>query len=406
MGEKKENTMEQKIDFPRIPDSEFEARITNVKNKMAQQKIDLLVAYSNAFDPGHVRYFSDVFGINEAAAMVIPLEGEPTVCSGQACQAWSLYKSRIKDVKILPEVGEVSGVEYMVGDMVNFQSFFKELKEKYSISKIGTVGTTIFPQIIYAQLQQVFEGAEIVNAEPMIIEQRFIKSENEISCMRKAGEILDVSFEKVVKKIEAGWTELDIQAEITAEILKGGAESTAASWEPMIPSGIERSNLCMNRNSLRRVKDGEIICLQVGALYEGYNAALNTPLVLGKIPEEIKRAVNYAFDAREAIISTLKAGVTSRKANAAGKSVLARGGYLEHSPYAMIHNIGLLECESPWMMDDEDFVIPERAVVCIDAYMYRLPFGSFRIEDTLVIRADGVDRLTKFNNGFIPEYFA
>jgi Xaa-Pro aminopeptidase len=72
----------------------------------------------------------------------------------------------------------------------------------------------------------------------------------------------------------------------------------------------------------------------------------------------------------------------------------------------MIHNIGLLECESPWMMDDEDFVIPERAVVCIDAYMYRLPFGSFRIEDTLVIRADGVDRLTKFNNGFIPEYFA
>jgi Xaa-Pro aminopeptidase len=186
--------------------------------------------------------------------------------------------------------------------MVNFQSFFKEVKEKYSISKIGTVGTTIFPHIIYAQLQQVFEGAEIVNAEPMVIEQRFIKSENEIACMRKAGEILDASFEKVVKKIEAGWTELDVQAEITAGILKGGAESTAASWEPMIPSGIERSNLCMNRNSLRRVKESEIICLQVGALYEGYNAALNTPLVLGKIPEEIKRAVNYAFEAREAII--------------------------------------------------------------------------------------------------------
>jgi Xaa-Pro aminopeptidase len=401
-----ENTMEPKIDFPRIPDSEFEDRITNVKNKMAQQKIDLLVAYSNAFDPGHVRYLSDVFGINEAAAMVIPLEGEPTVCSGQACQAWSEHKSRIKDVKILPEVGEVAGVEYKVGDMVNFQSFFKELKEKYSISKIGTVGTLIFPQIIYAQLQQVFPGAEIVNAEPMIIEQRFIKSENEIACMRKAGEILDASFEKVVKKIKAGWTELDIQAEITAEILKEGAESTAASWEPMIPSGIEHTNLCMNRNSLRRVKESEIICLQAGALYEGYNAALNTPLVLGKIPEEIKRAVRFAFEARETIISTLKAGVTSREANIAGKSVLARGGYQEHSPYAMIHNIGLLECESPWMEDDEDFVIPERAVVCIDAFMYRLPFGSFRIEDTLVVHVDGVDRLTKFNNDFIPEYFA
>ena len=398
--------MEPKNDFPRIPDSEFEDRITNVKNKMAQQKIDLLVAYSNALDPGHVRYLSDVFGINEAAAMVIPLEGEPTVCSGQACQAWAAHKSRIKDVKILPEVGEVAGVEYLVGDMVNFQSFFKELKEKYSILKIGIVGTLIFPQIIYAHLQQVFERAEIVNAEPMIFEQRLIKSENEIACMHKAGEILDASFEKVVKRIKAGWTELDIQAEITAEILKGGAESTAASWEPMIPSGMEHTNLCMNRNSLRRVQESEIICLHAGALFEGYNAALNTPLVLGKIPQEIKRAVNFAFEARETIISTLKAGVTSREANSAGKSVLARGGYQEHSPYAMIHNIGLLECESPWMGDDEDFVIPERAVVCIDAFLYRLPFGSFRIEDTLAVRADGVDRLTKFNNSFIPQYFA
>jgi Xaa-Pro aminopeptidase len=401
-----EDIMKPTLDFPRIPDSEFEDRIANIKKQMAQREIDLLVVYSNSFDPGHVRYLSDVFGINEAAAMVIPLEGEPTVCSGQASQAWSKYKSRIKDVKILPEVGEVAGVEYRVGEMFNFKTFFKELKNIYSVTKIGTVGALIFPHIIYTQLQHVFEGVEIIDAEPMIFDNRFIKSENEIACIRKAGEILDDSFKKVMKMIEPGWTELDIQAEITAEILKGGAESTAVSWEPMIPSGMEHTNLCMNRNSLRRVKESEIICIQAGALFEGYNAALNTPLVLGKIPGEIKRAVNYAFEAREAIVSILMAGVTSREANMAGKSVLDRGGYLDNSPYAMIHNIGLLECESPWMTEDEDFVIPDRAVVCIDAFMYRLPFGSFRIEDTFVVRDNVAERLTKFNNDFIPEYFA
>jgi len=186
---------------------------------MVEQKIDLLVAYSNAFDPGHVRYLSDVFGINESAAVIIPLKGEPTVSSGQACQAWSEYKSRVKDVRIFPEVGEVAGVEYLVGKMVNFQTFFNELNKKYTINKIGIVGTLIFPYIIHTRLQQEFRRAEIVNAEPMIFELRFIKSKNEIACMRKAAEILDNSFYRVVKRIEGGWTELDIQAEITYRLL-------------------------------------------------------------------------------------------------------------------------------------------------------------------------------------------
>ena len=398
--------MSKNNNFPVIPDSEFAERMTNVKKKMEANSLDLLVVYSNALDPGHVRYLSDVFGINESAAMVIPLEGEPTVCSGQACQAWSDHKSKVKDVRIFPEVGETAGTEYLVGDQFGFAEFFKELDSKYKINRIGTVGTLIFPQIIYAQLENVFPKAEIVNGEPLMFELRFVKSENEIACMRKAAQILDETFDDVVGNIAPGWTELDIQAELVSGFLKRGAESTAAAWEPMIPSGPENSQLCMNRNSLRQVKEGEIICLQVGAMYEGYNAALCTPLVLGSIPKEIKEAVNSAYDAREAIVGKLKAGVTSREVNAAGQAVLASKGLDKYSPYAMVHNIGLIECESPWMAADKDFVIPENATVCMDVFLFRLPWGSFRIEDTVAIKAAGADRLTTFNERFIRKYFA
>ena len=318
--------MSKSSDFPAIPDAEFSERMDRVRKKMTEDSLDLLVIYSNALDPGHVRYLSDVFGINESAAMVIPLDGEPTVCSGQACQAWSLHKSRVKDVRIFPEVGETAGTEYMVGYQFSFSDFFQELGSKYKMSKIGTVGTLIFPQIIYTQLEKAFPKAQIVNAEPLMFELRFVKSKNEIACMRKGAQILDETFDDVVPRIKPGWTELDIQAEIVSGILKRGAESTAAAWEPMIPSGPERSKLCMNRNSLRKVKESEIICLQVGALYEGYNAALNSPLVLGSIPDEIKEAVNCACDAKEAIIGEMKAGATSKQVNAAGKAVLARKG--------------------------------------------------------------------------------
>ncbi|MDD5704781.1 MAG: Xaa-Pro peptidase family protein [Kiritimatiellae bacterium] len=391
--------------LPGIPDTEFAQRLAALKRKMKAQSLDLLVVYSNMLDPGHVRYLSDVCGINESCAMVIPLKGAPVVCSGQACQVWARHKSRVKDVRIFPEVGEVAGTEYLVGSQFSFDAFFRELAKKLRIRKIGTVGTLIFPQIIYAQLQAAFPKATFVNAEPLMFELRFVKSRNEIACIRKAAGLLDEAFAGTLSKLKPGWTELEIEAEITASLLRGGAEGTAAAWAPMIPSGPKHSQLCMNRNTLRQVKKGEIICLQAGAMYEGYNAALCTPVVLGRIPAGIRDAVLCANEAVEAILSVLKAGVTSREANAAGKAVLARGGFEKYSPYAMVHNVGLLECESPWMAADKDYAIPAGATVCLDAFLFGLPWGSFRIEETLAITARGVDRLTRFNKTFIAERY-
>jgi Xaa-Pro aminopeptidase len=392
--------------FPRVPDSEFIERVQSLKAKMRSQSIDLLVAYSNALDPGHVRYFTDFTGINEAAALVVPAGGEPIVCSGPASQAWSAYKSRLKDVRIFPEVGEVATPEYQVGQMNTLTELFRGIAAKNSVRKIGTVGRLIFPHNIHRRLREAFPQAEIVEVEPVVFELRVRKSPNEIACMRKAAEILSDSFAEAVPKIREGWTELDIMAEITAGILRRGAEDTGVDWTPMIPSGPEHSNLCMNRNSRRKVQEREIICLQAGATYEGYNAALCTPLVLGPIPAEIRNAVQAAYAAMDAIVTKLRPGASSREVNAAGKSVLARGGYDRYSPYAMVHNIGCLECELPWMPDDGDYVFTEGMTVCVDVFLFRLPWGSFRIENTLALTADGVERLTSFNEKFIPVHFA
>jgi Xaa-Pro aminopeptidase len=391
--------------LPRIPDQEFSERISKVQAKMRAQRIDLLVAYSNAFDPGHVRYFSDVVGINEAAAIVIPSRGDAIVCAGPASQAWAAHKSRLGDVRIVPEVGEVAAPEYIVGETQSFSDLFRDLASTIPVKKVGIVGRLIFPQIIYAKLKDSFPEAEIIDSEPLVFELRVLKSSNEIACVRKAAQIVSACFRDVVDRIRPGWTELDIMGDLTAGILKRGAEDTAASWSPMIPSGTEHSNLCMNRNTLRRVGEGEIICLQAGATYEGYNASLCTPLVLGEIPLEIKKAVNTANETMGAIVNSLRPGASSKEVNAVGKTILKLAGYADYSPYAMVHNIGCLECESPWMPDDADFWIVEGMTVCVDVFLYRLPWGSFRIEDTLAITAKGADRLTTFNQEFIPRHF-
>ncbi len=68
--------------FPKIPPEEFKLRIQSFKNIMDRENIDLVIAYSNLLDPSAVRYFSDFYPIVESSAIIIPLNGDPILCSG------------------------------------------------------------------------------------------------------------------------------------------------------------------------------------------------------------------------------------------------------------------------------------------------------------------------------------
>ena len=104
--------------LPIISDREFSERMIRFKEKIEKINVDFVVIYSNLLDPSAVRYFSDVSPVNESAAMIITLKGDAILCSGQACHVWSRHKSKVKDIRILPEVGEVSGVEYNIKDQM------------------------------------------------------------------------------------------------------------------------------------------------------------------------------------------------------------------------------------------------------------------------------------------------
>ena len=391
------------IQPPRIPDAEFTDRMRRFKEKMAQHGLDLVVGFSNLLDPSAVRYFADVSPINESAAFLIPLEGDPILCSGQACHEWSRFHSRIKDIRIMPEVGEVSGVEYNL-DVQDFEDLFEEMKSKYGVSKIGIIGDLIFPYEIYRKLERVFPGVSKTSAEGLMYEMRMRKSEHELACIRHAGEIIARTFEYAAERIKPGVTELDIQADIESQMLRLGAEAYTHSWAPMIPSGPLHSNLCMNRNTLRPVQEAEIIDLQAGALYEGYNAVICTPVVLGQVPDEMRQAINVARAALNLVASHLQPGVTSRALFKVYTDFLDERGYRQFTPYGSVHSLGMLECESPFFSATKDVVLVENAVVAIDAYFKGLPWGSFRIEDTFIVRSDGPELVTKFNEKYLDRY--
>ena len=112
-----------------------------------------------------------------------------------------------------------------------------------------------------------------------------------------------------------------------------------------------------------------------------------------------------AYEAHNLIADNMKPGTTSRELYMLYSNVLENKGYKEYSPYGSVHSLGMLECESPWCSVSRDVKMVDNKVVAIDTYFKGLPWGSFRIEDTFIIRKDGAELATQFNKSFIPKIF-
>lgn len=391
----------------RIPDAEFGKRIAALRAKMAEAGVDLAMAFSNLLDPSAVRYFCDFAAVNESAALIVPLEGEVTVCSGQASYDYALIKNRLEGsvIKVFPEIGEVSGFEYDFAGQLDFAAYFRELKAKYKVRKIGIMGRLTFPAIIYNKLASVFEGAEIVDFDDELYDLRLIKSEAEIACLTECWDMISGVMRETMPQIRAGMTEREIQGMLEGNILKAGAESYVQAFAPMVATGSVNSHISMCRSSERKVQESEILSIAAGVCYEGYNGIICTPYVLGKIPQEIRDAVHCAYDALDEASSKMKPGVPAADVLNAYTDYLKKYGYLEFCPYGSLHSTGLLECEAPSFSVTNGRIIRENMAMCIDAYFKGMPWGSFRIEDCYLVTEKGAKRMTSYNTAAIPALF-
>ena len=392
----------------KIQGQEYLARVNALRAKMAEIGVDLVVGFSNLLEIAIVRYYCGFAPTNESSAIVIPAEGEVVVCTGQASYDDCQLKNELPNsrIAILPEIGEVSGFVYDTEGQLDFEDLFKEIKATCpGVKKVGFIGRLIFPAIIMDKLRRVFSDAEIVDMDDIHYEQRMIKSPAEIALMTKNWEMVSEVFKNVIPRIKVGMTEREIEGMFVAEMMRLGAESYVQAFAPMIASGPVNSFVSMRRNEERPVEESEIISIGCGTCYGGYIGMICTPLVLGEIPDHMKDAVMCAYDALNYASSKMAPGVSCDVVMNAYTEFLTEKGYIEYCPYGSLHSTGMLECEAPIFSVENKRVLQEGMCICIDAYFKGMEWGSFRMEDCYLITADGVKRMTTYNDAYIPQIF-
>lgn len=392
----------------KIEGKEYLARVNALRGKMAEQGVDLVVGFSNLLEIGIVRYYCGFAPVNESSAIVIPADGEVTVCSGQASFDYCEVQNALPEsrIAILPEIGEVSGFEYDTEGQLDFSELFAQVKTAHpGIKKIGFIGRLIFPSIIMDKLRRAFPDAEIVDFDNVHYEQRIIKSAAEVELMKLNWEMVSEVFTNVVPQIRTGMTERQVEGLFMGEMMRLGAESYVQAFAPMVATGPKNSYISMCRNTLRKIEESEIVNLAAGVCFEGYNGIICSPLVLGSIPQKIRDAVMCAYDALNFASAKMNAGTSCDVVLNAYTDYLTKYGYIDYCPYGSLHSTGMLECEAPIFSVANKRVIQENMCICIDAYFKGMEWGSFRIEDCYLISKDGAKRMTTYNDKAVPAIF-
>ncbi len=138
-------------------------------------------------------------------------------------------------------------------------------------------------------------------------ELRGIKTKEEVEVIQKAIDITDLTFRRLLGFIKPGVMEYEIEAELVHSFLSNRA--TGEAYGSIIASGDRARTLHYISNN-QECKDGELVLMDFGASYGGYNADLTrTVPVNGKFSRRQKTVYNACLHLHNYAKSILKPGI-------------------------------------------------------------------------------------------------
>ncbi|HEY8918515.1 MAG TPA: aminopeptidase P N-terminal domain-containing protein [Chitinophaga sp.] len=162
-----------------------------------------------------------------------------------------------------------------------------------------------------AELRSRYPLHNYLRAAKLIKELRASKTPEEIKVMQQAMDITEKTFRRLLQFIQPGVWEHEIHAEILHEFLRNRA--TGEAYSSIIASGDRARTLHYIANN-QECKAGELILMDFGAAYGGYNADLTrTVPVSGKFTPRQRQVYDACLHLHNYAKSILKPGITIAK---------------------------------------------------------------------------------------------
>ncbi len=169
------------------------------------------------------------------------------------------------------------------------------------------------------------EPVPVLDPSPYIHELRLIKDSEEIKLMRKAADITSESLVEVMKAVEPGMFEYEVEAIIEYIFRKNGAQGPG--FASIVGSGPNATILHYEDNN-RQTEDGDLLLMDVGAEYGHYTADVTRTIpVNGRFSARQREIYEVVLQAQKEAIKIAAPGVGIYEINNRGVEVIKEGLY-------------------------------------------------------------------------------
>ena len=390
------------------PKPELDLRIKNLQGYLSQNDIDAALILQRV----DLFYFSGTF---QQGSLYIPASGDPLLMVHKSTER-ARAESGLGQILHLESPKKIPGILKANG---------------YPLPRKLGLELDVLPTNMYFNYQRLFQGADLVDLSQPIRLMRAVKSTFEIEIMRRAAELSDQVAGHVPSILREGMSELELAGKLEAEArrlghqgvvrmrlwgsemfyghLMSGATAAAPSYLASPTGGVGPGPAIAQGPGFNKVQRHEPVLVDYVFAYNGYLSDHTRIFSLGPLPSELIDAHAAMLEVQQVVKRLAKPGVAS---GTLYEQALAKAGELGYADHFMGaagrerirfvgHGIGLEVDEYPFLAAGQDLPLQEGMAIALEPKLIFPGKGVVGIENTHVVRQDGLEQLGSFEEEVI-----
>ncbi|NMB55697.1 MAG: M24 family metallopeptidase, partial [Leptolinea sp.] len=146
--------------------------------------------------------------------------------------------------------------------------------------------------------------------------------------------------------------------------------------------------------SERKLEQGDLVVVDWGASFQGYASDLTRTLILGSPTNEQKAIAGSVLRANTAGRAAGKPGLPAGDVDRAARAEIDRDGFGKYFTHRTGHGLGMEAHEPPYIFTENLQILEPGMVYTVEPGIYLPGKGGVRIEDDVVVTADGSESLS------------
>ena len=288
-------------------------------------------------------------------------------------------------------------------ELIIDRAHYRRLKDEKIVAKGMTVGfqDQYVTVAAHEAMKRLFKKK--VKLEPvgsLVRTLTAIKTEEEVADVRKAANIAARVYREILKIVKPGMRENEVAMEISYLGRKFGSEGDA--FDIIVASGY-RSALPHGRASTKKIAKGELVTLDFGCIWNGFNSDMTRTFAVGDPGQEARDVYNTVYNAERAGVQAAQAGMDARDLDAVCRTIIDEAGYGDAFTHSTGHGLGLEVHEFPGVAkgSPKGLALQAGMIVTIEPGIYLPEKFGVRIEDDVLIEKGGCRELTSASRKLI-----